>query len=186
MVGKDGISFEVDPKKSLRDTLRSAARKVGDLTIPLKQISQEWFSSNKFIFQLKGPGKYEDLSSKPYFAWWEQGDLRRLFSGGYKEHKAAKHGFTYPILRATGRLEQSITNPTHENAISNIINGKDLVLGTNVEYAHFLADGTKRMPSRPPVLFGNEQVAPGALNRRIAIWEQRLLDYVEQKTARGA
>lgn len=185
MVSRDGISRDsieiaVDPKSSLRKTLQAAGRKLGDLTIPLKQISQEWFSSNKFIFELKSAGKYEDLSSKPFFAWWEMGDLRRLFSGGYKEYKSAKVGFVYPILKSSGRLAQSITNPSHENAISFIINRKDLTLGTNVEYAHFHNDGTKNMPARPPVLFGNEQVAPSALNRRIEIWETRMLDYVAQ------
>lgn len=184
----DGVNIEVDPKESLRQSLRKAAERVSDLTIPLKLISQEWFSSNKFIFQLKGPGKYADLSSRPFFAFWEPtwSGLRRLYPGGYKEYKGARYGNVYPILKATGRLEQSITNPTHENAISIILNRKDLTLGTNVEYAHWLADGTKKMPARPPVLFGNEQVAPQALNRRIAIWEQRILDYVEQVTEKGA
>ena len=182
MVGKDGISIEADPQGQLRHALRLAARRVSDLTIPLKQISQEWFSSNRFIFELKGPGRYTDLSTKPFFAWWEQGDLRRLFSGGYKEYKAEKVGFAYPILKRTGRLAESITNPGHENAISFIINKKDLTLGTNVEYADFHHSGRGNNPERPVVLFGNEQVAPVALNRRIAIWEQRLLDYATQVT----
>lgn len=182
MVRKGAPKVEVDPQKKLQATLRKASRLVSDLTIPLLQISQEWFSSNRFIFELKGPGKYEDLSTKPFVAWWEQGDLRRLFSGGYKEYKAAKVGFVYPILKRTGRLASSITDPSHENAISFIINRKDLTLGTNVEYAHWLADGTSKMPARPVVLFGNEQVAPGALGRRLAIWEERLLDFCAQKT----
>lgn len=180
----DIVKYEADPKESLRKALRTAAARVSDLTIPLHAISAEWFSSNRFIFQLKGPGKYADLSSKPFFAFWEPAfsGLRRLYPGGYKEYKGARYGNVYPILKASGRLAESITNPVHENAISLVINKKDLTLGTNVEYAHFLADGTSRMPARNPVLFGNEQVAPQALNRRIGIWEERLLDYCEQVT----
>lgn len=182
-----GIEITVDPKEKLRSALRYAALRVSDLTIPLKQISQEWFASNKFIFQLKGPGKYSDLSSKPFFAFWEPpwSGLKRFYPGGYKEYKGARYGNVYPILKATGRLAESITNPSHENAISFVINKKDLTLGTNVEYANFLDKGTRSMPARPVVLFGNEQVAPQALNRRIAIWEERLLDYCDQVSTAG-
>lgn len=156
--------FEVDPKKELRKALRNAARQVDNLTIPLKLISQEWFKSNRAIFSLKGHGKYVDLKELT------------------KKYKQREVGFVYPILRRSHQLEQSITEPETPEAISQIINKKDLVLGTRTPYAHFHQEGTKYLPIRPMVLFGNEQVAPEALKTRIGIWQERLVDYVRQVT----
>ncbi len=98
----------------------------------------------------------------------------------YKPRKQAAVGFVYPILKRTGLLSKSITEPAHPNAISLIINRKALTLGTNVAYANFLHQGTKKMPARPVVLFGNEQVAPGALKNRVKQWEQEILNYAAQ------
>lgn len=179
---------EVDPKKELQNALKHAERKVSDLTIPLTLIAQNWFKSNRAIFTLKSQGKYADLSTKSFFAWWEKGDLRRMFQGGYKEYKAAKWGFTYPILKATGRLEKSITDPAHQDSVNKILNRKILFVGSATPYANFLHAGTRRMPARPVVIFGNEQVAPGALRGRVEIWKQIVADYavrVAERAQRG-
>lgn len=178
------MRVEVDPKKELSGALKSASRSLTNLTVPLKGIAREWYKSNRAIFSLKGPGKYQDLSTKPFYAWWESGDLRRLYTGGYREYKQAKWGFAYPILKRTGRLADSITKPTHGDAINQIINKKALLLGTNTPYAifHHSEQPRKKLPFRPVVLFGNEQVAPGALQGRIEIWKQIIIDYAMQVT----
>lgn len=153
------VKYQVDPQKKLAKALQKASLLVNDLTIPLQLISQQWFKSNRAIFTLKSQGKYVDLSEL------------------YKPRKKTAWGFVYPILKASGKLEKSITDPAHSNAISFIINRKSLVVGTNVEYAEFLHDGTSKMPARAVVLFGNEQVAPNALNTRVRQWELAILDY---------
>lgn len=173
------MRVEVDPKRELSTALKDAARSLTDLSVPLTLIAREWYKSNRAIFTLKGPGKYTDLSTKPFYAWWENGDLKRLYTGGYREYKQAKWGFAYPILKRTGRLADSITKPRHSDAINQIINKKALLLGTNTPYAifHHSSQPRKKIPFRPVVLFGNEQVAPGALNGRIDIWKQIVVDY---------
>lgn len=153
------MKVQADPQEKLRSALREASKQVQDLTVPLGLITQQWFKSNAAIFTLGGPGKYVDLSEI------------------YKKQKSKAVGFVYPILKRTGKLSESITDPRHTNSIALVVNKNSLTLGTNVTYAQFLDKGTSKMPARPVVLFGNEQVAPKALNRRIKQWEKMILDY---------
>jgi len=157
-----GIKTQVDPQKALAKTLRQAAKQVSDLTIPLTLISQQWFKSNRAIFTLKSHGAYVDLSPL------------------YKKWKAAKLGSPYPILKLTGKLEDSITDPTSPFAVSYILSKTDLFVGSKVGYAGVHHKGSRKrgIPIRPVVLFGNEQVAPGALKNRIKTWEKIVMKYV--------
>lgn len=158
------VEIKVDPKKKLAQALKEAGEKVSDLTIPLTLIAQQWFKSNRAIFDLSGPGKYVDLS-----------DL-------YRKRKESQVGFVYPILKRTGAIERSITKPSDANSVNYIIGKKSLLVGTNVAYAiYHQSEGRRsKMPRRPMVLFGNEQVAPGALEGRIEIWQTMIYDYVAQ------
>lgn len=159
------MKVEVDPQAKLRTAIRKAAREGGDLTVPLTLIGQQWFKSNRAIFALKGPGKYPDLTER------------------YKKFKERHLGSAYPILKLTGRLEGSITDPSDGDAVMQIINNSDLLLGTTVPYANFHQNPgeSSPLPRRPMVLFGNEQVAPGALSRRVKQWEETLLNWVAGK-----
>ena len=60
---------------------------------------------------------------------------------------------------------------------------KTLILGTKVAYAPYLQNGTSRMPARPHVLIGAEQVAPEEINRRRDAWIEILGEYVLQKAS---
>jgi phage gpG-like protein len=138
---------------------------VDDLTIPFKLIIQSWYRSNLAIFNLGGPGKYVDLK---------------------KATKAAKirlYGSAYPILQATGRLKDSITDPSSPDGIAMIINRKSLTLGTKVPYGGFLQYGTKFMPARPFILLGPEQVSPPGINNRREVWLSLLQNYVNARVA---
>src|SRR3990167_7515127 len=152
----DAVTIEISNESAFKQRLHEISKKVNDLTIPLTLISQSWFKSNRAIFSLKGPGKYEDLSPK------------------YKLFKTKTFGSPYPILKLSGSLEKSITEPTDHRAISEIVNKKVLLLGSRVTskdgapYAIFLHNGTSRgMPARPVVLLGSEQSAPSGLNKRV-------------------
>ena len=161
------INFEGDPEKRLTKAILKASKKVEDLTVPLTLMTREWYKSNRSIFdkRRKGPGKYEDLSPK------------------YKIIKEAKYGFTYPILRASGRLAESMTSPQSPESINRIINKKALELGTSTPYASYLHFGTKKMPARPLALIGAEQVAPKLINQRLENWVKLMEDWVYQVTS---
>lgn len=180
------IDIKVDTNGDFGREFRKAMGAVSDLTVPLRLITKSWFKSNKAIFKLKGPGKYKDLSTKPFFAWWEPkgSSLRTKYLNGYRSYKTAKYGFAYPILKATGTLEDSLTSAGALGSIANIINKNSLVLGTSIPWAVFHQSDEPRtkMPFRPMVLIGSEQVAqgiPGFTNRHLA-WIETIKSYVEQ------
>lgn len=153
--------FDKEFQKAVDQTLKN----VSDLTIPFNLITQSWFKSNRSIFTLGGPGKYADLSP------------------GYKRVKQAEWGFTYPILKAKGDLMDSVTKPGDTNSIAQILNKKTLVLGSKDPKAEFHQLGTNRMPARPFVLLGLEQVAPPEVNRRREAWIKVLSDFAVQASS---
>jgi len=128
-----------------------------DLRPVFKEIQLSWYKGNKAIFDLKSAGKYADLSFD------------------YKFDKAKKYGFVYPILRASGALEKSLTVLDSVNAI----NKQYMIVGTSVDYAGFLQSGTRYMPARPPVLMGPEIVAPAPIKKRQELWVKMIRDYIK-------
>lgn len=112
-------------------SVREAQRTVGDLTIPLTEIGQDWMRTNQTIFTLSGPGPWKDLSGGRAGRNAKTGRYQSPNSG-YKAQKLKKWGFIYPILKASGALERSITQPGDPNSLFEIINGETLILGTKV------------------------------------------------------
>lgn len=183
------FEVRVDPDDQFKWALRRAIEKVGDLSVPYTLITQSWFKSNRAIFALKGPGKYQDLSTRPFFAWWEPkgSPLHRQFNGGYKEYKQAKVGFVYPILKRTGRLAASLTEPSSPDSVHLTVNRTVLMLGTKVPYGPPHQDGApkRNLPKRPFVLLGPEQVSPPEINRRRDAWIAIVENYVRQVLGEG-
>jgi phage gpG-like protein len=155
--------YEVDPDQQFAKAVAKAIKEVDDLTIPFTLITKSWFQSNKAIFALKGPGKYTDLSEV------------------YKDEKQNAVGFVYPILKRSGALARSITQPGGDS-IAKIINKTTLVLGSKDKKAAFHQKGMGNLPIRPVVMIGAEQTAPPELNQRRALWIKTIVDYVAQKT----
>lgn len=181
MVTKPVVHYTYDPQGVFQAAMRNAASKVSDLTIPFSLITKEWYQGNKAIFSLKGPGKYPPLGGfnfddlvkgKPY--------THRQRS---EAQKRRRYGFDYPLLLATGRLMSSITSPGPDSIASNIA-GKQLDLGTRVEYAiyHQSSKGPRRkIPFRPFLFIGSEQLAPTQIaNNRQLAWVNILQNYVQQ------
>jgi hypothetical protein len=175
------IQFKIDSDKKFERAINKAIREVDDLRIPFKLITREWFKGNRTIFDpgRQSAGKYKDLSDK------------------YKRTKTRYIGSPYPILvgfmkpagtaaMRSGKLADSMTDPTNPDSISSIVNNLSLVLGTKAKskkgapYPFFLHFGTRKMPARPVVLLGPEQVAPSALNKRKENWIKMIGDYVLQ------
>ena len=149
-------------------------------------MAREWFKGNKSIFVLKGPGQYEDLSTKPFFAWWEKDkNLRKMYLNGYRSYKAAKWGSAYPILFRTGRLKDSITDPRSALSVNRIESDKKtLTLGTEVPYGiyHQSKKDRIKIPYRPFLFLGVEQIAPHDIQQnRINNWIKILDSYYQQK-----
>lgn len=168
------IHIDVDSNKQLQQAIDSALKNVKDLTIPYKLMAQSWFKGNQSIFDRgrQSSGKYIDLSE------------------AYKIRKRKIHGFIYPILLAKGKLARSVTDPRDENAINYIVDKKYLFLGTRAvtskgfPYAIAIQTGTRKMPARPFVLIGAEQVANKVQNKRLEAWIETINSFVFQEMAR--
>lgn len=141
------LKVEVDAHGDFAASLQRLKDAGGNLTLPFTILAKSWFKSNESIFLLKGPGKYIDLSP------------------AYKKQKIKPPpvgaGFLYPILKKTGALAQSITNPSDINAINLIVNKVALYLGSRIEYGpyHQSPGARRKIPLRPFVLLGAEQVS---------------------------
>jgi hypothetical protein len=133
-------------------SLRAAQARVQDLTQPLTEIGLDWLRQNKTIFEGGGNRSFADLSGGR-----SRRDRKGRFrspNGGYKAQKLRRWGFIYPILRASGRLERSITEAGAPGQIFTLVGGSRIQLGTSVrsrsgaDYPRFLNDGTRVMPAR--------------------------------------
>jgi phage gpG-like protein len=167
-MAEEFTSYSVDNDRTFRRAIKAASEKISDLTIPLTLISQDWYRSERAIFKLKGPGQYPDLSP------------------GYKAFKASKVGFVYPILKRTGRLAQSLTDPTSSKAINQIINKDTLIIGTKVKYGVFhQSDRPRRkIPLRKFLFIGPESgFAMSPQKGRLQRWLGILSGFVDESTS---
>ena len=141
--------YEID--KNVFDLkLAQLLKKADDLRVPFRTIAKNFRQSRKGIFRNRtGPGLYPDFKS----------DI-------YKARKEKLYGSAYPILKASGRLEESLTEEINENISE--IKKKSLRMGTSVPYAEFHDEGTAKMAQRKVVFFGPEaprfsRQAPGEI-----------------------
>ena len=75
-------------------------------------------------------------------------------SRAYAVSKAAQYG-SQPILRASGKLERSLTGNTGDSVL---IKEKDeFSIGTKLFYATYHMEGTDNMPMREPISFSDAQ-----------------------------
>lgn len=134
------VDYGVANAARFNEVIANAKAAIGDLTIPLTLIAKDWYRGNRAMFLLKGPGQWTDLA-----------DGTNHGRTNYKAAKLRKWGFVYPILKASGALESSLTNPTDANTISQIINKDTLILGTRLPYAAALNFGyaARNLPPRP-------------------------------------
>ena len=198
---KTGV--QVDPGKQFEKAIKKALKKVDNLKPAFDTMSDEYFQTNKSIFALKGTGLYADLSKKPLYAFWlrkndnavVKNNGSKFFKGGYKQLKTFKYGKPYPILKAEGTLEKSLTDKNDSNAIK-IITKKTMILGTKAKskkgapYPIFLQKGWttpwgNKVPARPFLLIGKEP-HPAAkqetYQRRLRVWLNTIENYVLKVT----
>ena len=113
-------SYSIDNDLAFEALLAKYAKVTDDLSAEFAEISEDFYVSEQAIFQLKSRGRYDDFKN-----------------GGkdspYAKAKLKKYGFIYPLLKATGDLERSVTSPRQPGSL-NIIDPKFLIIGTTVPY----------------------------------------------------
>lgn len=144
------FSYNVDNDKSFRNAIAEAYAQVGNLTIPFTLIALDFYRSEKAIFQLSGPGQYPDLGGLHP----TPEKVKRA-----KARKQREFGFVYPLLKATGALEASLTDPTDASAINMISqDGSSLTIGTIIPYGIYHQSDAPRkvIPLRKFLFIGPE------------------------------
>lgn len=144
------ISYSVDNDGRFQKAIEAAYEAVGDLSIAFGLIAQDFYKSEQAIWQLGGPGQYPDLGGlKPTAKKTEAA----------KRAKERRFGFVYPLLKATGFLEQSMTSPSGAGSVCEI-GPSTLILGTTVPYAiYHQSDAPRRkIPLRKFLFIGPEAV----------------------------
>lgn len=157
-------SYSIDNDNAFQNALDRALRTTKDLSIPLTQISKDFYRGQRAIFTLKGPGQYPDLAPST------------------KNAKFRDFGFRYPILKRTGKLAKSMTDPKDQNAINIISNKRSLFLGTQVEYGIYHQSDRPRnkIPLRKFIFIGPEapRFAKGRTAGRVTRWNNILNSFV--------
>lgn len=180
------VKFQVNSKEFDAE-VAEALKVVKDLRPAFIQIAREFYKTNRAIFALKSAGKYPDFSGPLVRETWKnpgRPDLRTRDGNltAYQNTKV-KAGVTpkgYPLLRFSGRLEKSITDPSNSEAIT-IITQASVALGTSVEYGifHQSDEPRKKIPFRPFLFLDPTTVgAPSAIiSRRNEAWVKAIRSY---------
>lgn len=138
------MRLELKNRREWEKVLQHATDNALDLRVPLTNIARTLFRWTALeIFGLsKSGGKYQDLSPR------------------YKTAKMKKWKFLYPILRASGKLEKSITGEGDENTIFRFPDNTTLEWGTSVPYGiyHQSEKPRTKMPRRPFLIITNPRL----------------------------
>ncbi len=161
-------SYSVDNDRLFRNKLEQVRAQVDNLTIPLTLISKDFYKSQMAIFLLKSAGQYPDFKSEKS-----------------RQQKKKAVGFDYPLLKRSGALMRSETDPKDKNAINEIINGTTLIIGTRVEYGIYHQSDLprKKLPLRKHLFIGPESIryAVGEQKGRLERWVDILDGFLSQK-----
>lgn len=159
------LAVSLDESKAFARALEQTKKRAEDIRPALLEILDDWYASEAETFQYGDQGPYRDLT-----------DL-------YKKRKEAKHGFVYPILKATGALEESVTHPSGAGAYFSLA-GDTITIGSYVSYASYVqafADGS----SNRPFIFIGGRYATENQKARPKRWAGILRDYIRKEGERG-
>lgn len=183
------VSYKVENDKKLQDALDKAFVEVRDLRVPFRQITRDFYQSRKAIFKLQSNGQYPDFKGKKIGETWSKNarpsDIaRRKRPQGatpYEWYKFNAVGFTYPLLKFSGRLEDSATNPNSPDA-EQIIEPDSLTIITKVPYANFHQQdnpdmGDRKIPTRKFFFIGGES---STTDRQLERYLKIISDYVNK------
>ena len=168
----DGIVIKLLNSDEFDKKIRAAIAAVKNLRPEFTVIANMWYKDNKQIFDLKSAGQYEDY--KP----GKGGKLPSPYMLYKKKHAKGLNNDFYPLLKFSGKLEASITNPAAPGAVKKITPTM-LVLGTEVvskkghSYPLDLQLGTGKTAARPPII--NKKSSEHGQSH---IFESRLANYM--------
>lgn len=170
-MAEESFSYSADNDRKFREAIAKAGAAVKDLTIPLTLIAKDFFKSERAIFQLQGPGQYPDLAEST------------------KKNRIKNNLPIYPILKKSGALERSVTDPTDTNSVNYIEGGYKLVIGTKLAYGiyHQSDKPRSKIPLRKFLFIGPEapRWAVGDQVGRLQRWLGILDGFLEQKLTFG-
>jgi phage gpG-like protein len=116
--------------------LEGIRRRALDLRVPFGEFRSVWQASINDVFDAGG-----------YPVPWEQ------LAPTYENWKSA-HYPGQPILRATDRLHDSLTDMTSDTVWR--VTPRTIQFGSRVPYFQFHQSGTSKMPARPPLVLTEE------------------------------
>ncbi len=134
------LQIQLDPDQSFAKAMEQALQVTDDLGAPFAEIAADFYRGQKAIWKQSSAGVYEDLADST------------------KKSKLKKYGFLYPILKASGKLEQAASIAGAEGNITDI-GKKELVMAINessVPYSIFHQEGTGKIPRRPFFFLGQD------------------------------
>ena len=173
-------SYSVDNDRKFRTKLSEVLEKSGTLRTPFNLIRNDFYKSEKAIFRLKGPGEYPDFGGFRPFKFVKYHGASMTVMQRSRLKKEEKYGFAYPLLKATGKLEASVTSPSAEGSLNDI---KDtyMIIGSTIPYFKYHQSDLqprKRVPLRKLLFIGAEGnvQAVGDIPGRLTRW----LGYLDQ------
>jgi phage gpG-like protein len=185
------VTFKVETQ-SILGVIEKYRDKVTDLRPAFFEIAAEFYKTNKALFTLKSSGKYPDFTGPKIANTWKDPGRpeKRTRDGNLTAYQWAKvkkewpgvNSKGYPLLRASGLLERSITRDNDPNTVR-VLTKMSLVMGTRVPYGLFHQEGAPRanVPMRqflfidPSTTFDDPR-----LSRRSEAWTKLLKNYIER------
>jgi len=161
------FDWEIENKEAFDRGLERLGRTTSDFRIPLTLIGNDFYKSQKQLFQLKGPGLYKDLADST------------------KKQKAPN---VYPILVGkTGDLAASTLSKSHKFSLY-FLGKQELLIGTTVPYGKFHQSDKQRtkIPQRKFIFItggAGDKSADSGINGRKERWLNIMNDHVLQVTS---
>lgn len=173
------MSFDPVMDKAFEAGLKRAQASVEDLRPALKSIAADFYKSEKSIFMLSSAGGYPDFKNSPITT--KSGRVYTPPESPYKARKKKMYGFVYPLMKATGALEASVTSPNGKGAVYRL-EKQDVTIGSTIPYLDYHQSDEPRgkMPLRKILFIGPESgtATSPMLQGRLPRWLNILNTYV--------
>jgi phage gpG-like protein len=186
--GHGFISYHVKNDEDFQSGIRRAVLAVSDLRPALQEVARDFYESQQVIFRLKGAGQYDPFQGPLVKNTWKNPGFpeRRTRDGNktsYQNTKLRKYGFDYPLLKATGPLQEAASVQGGNGNITEITKtgitmGVD---GSQIPYAnyHQSDDERKKIPLRKFLFIGPESGFADQRQRgRLERWNNILNTFV--------
>jgi hypothetical protein len=180
------FEWSIANEELFQERLKNLGDATSDFRIPFRLISSDFYRSQKQLFSLKSQGMYEDLSEKPFTAWWpNKRGIGAFFQYGYKEYKQSELGFIYPILVGKTRdLSESTLSNRHRYSIYSL-GRQELQIGSSVPYGkyHQSDKARRKIPQRKFVFIdgGEGDTSRGSgINGRSERWTMIINTHLNQ------